>query len=125
MLCREGVGNLSSKMQHQHDFDHDVCLPITAYCQAFSQLEREPWFDVASGSHGGADWVLLQEYPNLERVTLKRARYDTLYGWRILPQEALLKFVRHTPKLRWFCSDLTPENIAILKEERPEVEFCN
>jgi hypothetical protein len=110
----------------------DASPPIAAYCQALSQLELEPWFDFASENHGGADWVLLQEYPNLERVTLKHAEYYVLsmldpggFSWKILPQEALMKFVRHTPKLRWFCSDLTPENIAILKEERPEVDFCN
>ena len=74
--------------------------------------------------------MILQENPNLERVTLKHAvyleRYDrnAVYDyWKKLPQEALIKLVRHTPKLRWFCSDLTLENIAILKEERPEVEF--
>jgi hypothetical protein len=111
---------------------HDASPPIAAYCQALSQLELEPWFDFATDIHGGADWVLLQEYPNLERVTLKHAEYNVLctldpgdFSWKILPQEALMKFVRHTPKLRWFCSDLTPGNIAILKEERPEVDFCN
>jgi hypothetical protein len=107
-------------------------LPIAAYCQEYSQLEQEEWFENAANRHGGADWVLLQEYPNLERVTLKRAEYlqrsmnraSTIY-WTELPQETLVKFVRHTPKLRWFCSDLTQDNVAILKEERPEVKFCN
>jgi hypothetical protein len=104
-----------------------LSLPIAAYCQEYSQLEQEEWFAAASHRHSGADWVLLQEYPNLERVTLKHAEYHTIryYSWKVLPQEALIKFVRHTPKLRWFCSDLTRENIAILKEERPEVEFCD
>jgi hypothetical protein len=100
--------------------------PLVAYCQEYSQLEQEEWFENASSRHGGADWVLLQEYPNLERVTLKHADYRSVHvNWKVLPQEALIKFVRHTPKLRWFCSDLTQENIAILKEERPEVEFFN
>jgi hypothetical protein len=101
--------------------------PIAAYCQEYSQLERKEWFAAASNRHSGADWVLLQEYPNLERVTLKRAEYHTVNNcrWEVLPQEALIKFVRHAPKLRWFCSDLAQGNIAILKEERPEVELCN
>jgi hypothetical protein len=90
------------------------------------RLQQEVRFADASNRHGGEDWVLLREYPNLERATLKRAEYDSLNDdWKVLPQEALIMFVRHTPKLRWFCSDLTEENIAILKEERPEVEFCN
>jgi hypothetical protein len=106
---------------------YEQSLPIAAYCQEYSRLEQEEWFENAANRRGGADWVLFQEYPNLERVTLRRADYYTLnsFCWRALPQEALIKFVRHTPKLRWFCSDLTAENIAILKEERPEVEFCN
>jgi hypothetical protein len=107
----------------------NISPPIAAYCQEYSLLEQEEWFDNASILHGGADWVLLQEYPNLERVTLKHVdyiEYDYVNdNWKALPEEALVKFVRHTPKLRWFCSDLTQENIAILKEERPEVEFCN
>jgi hypothetical protein len=100
---------------------------IVAYCQEYSQLEQEEWFDDFSRSNNGVDWVLLQEYPNLERVTLKHADYQSSIdgSWKVLPQLALLKFVRHTPKLRWFCSDLTEENTASLKEERPEVEFCN
>jgi hypothetical protein len=102
-------------------------VPIAAYCQEYSQLEQEEWFAAASYRHREADWVLLQEYPNLERVTLKHADYCTFddRSWKVLPQEVLMKFARHTPKLRWFCSDLTEENIASLKEERPEVEFCN
>ncbi len=102
-------------------------LPIVAYCKEFRQLEQEGWFAAASARHNGADWVLLQEYPNLERVTLKHADYCSFSdpGWKVLPQEALMKFARHTPKLRWFCSDLTEENDASLKEERPEVEFFN
>jgi hypothetical protein len=101
--------------------------PIAAYCQEYNQLEQEEWFAAASYNNSGSDWVLLQEYPNLERVTLKHAAYFTPKspGWKSLPQEALMKFVRHAPKLCWFCSDLTPENIAILKEKRPDVEFCN
>jgi hypothetical protein len=113
-------------------FLRDESPPISAYCQEYSELEQEEWFDDASDSNNGADWVLLREYPNLERVTLKHAtyleRYDTksiFDYWKELPQEALIKFVRQTPKLRWFCSDLTRENIAILRVERSEVEFCN
>jgi hypothetical protein len=109
-------------------FDDEFPL-ITAYCKEYSQLEQEEWFSNASNANNGVDWVLLQEYPNLERITLKHAYYREHYNrysdWKELPQEALIKFDRHTPTLRWFCSDLTQENIAILKGEYPEVEFCN
>jgi hypothetical protein len=43
--------------------------PITGYCKEYSQLEQEEWF--GNGNEG--DWVVLQEYPNFERVTLKHA----------------------------------------------------
>jgi hypothetical protein len=109
----------------------DESPPISAYCQEYSQLDQDEWSDDASYStNAGSDWVLLREYPNLERVSLKHATYLERHDscgdyWKELPQEALIKFVRQTPKLRWFCSDLTLENIAILKEERSEGEFCN
>jgi hypothetical protein len=109
----------------------DESPPISAYCQEYSQLDQDEWSDDASYStNAGSDWVLLREYPNLERVSLKHATYLERHDscgdyWKELPQEALIKFVRQTPKLRWFCSDITLENIAILKEERSEGEFCN
>jgi hypothetical protein len=124
------VNNNMNSLRELH-LDPLECIlnpPIAAYCQEYNQLEQEEWFDNASDLHGGADWVLLQEYPNLERVTLKHAEYysgNDNWKVKVLPQEALMKFVQHTPKLRWFCSDLTVQNIAILKEKRPEVEFCN
>ena len=34
-----------------------------------------------------------------------------------------MNFVRHAPKLKWFQSDLSLENVAILKQERPEIVF--
>mmetsp|Transcript_14040 Transcript_14040/g.21444 ORF Transcript_14040/g.21444 Transcript_14040/m.21444 type:complete len:229 (+) Transcript_14040:2-688(+) len=40
-------------------------------------------------------------------------------------QAMLMKFVRKAKKLRWFRSNLTPENIVILKKERPDVEFIS
>jgi hypothetical protein len=38
-----------------------------------------------------------------------------------IPQEKLVRFVRRAPNLRWFRSDLTPENAAMLERERPDV----
>jgi hypothetical protein len=40
-----------------------------------------------------------------------------------MPQRALIKFARRTPTLKWFKSDLTPENVALLRAERPDVTF--
>jgi hypothetical protein len=38
----------------------------------------------------------------------------------------LIKFVRNAPPtLRWFRSDFTPDNMKILRMERPEIELLN
>lgn len=126
----------ANKLQEFHvdrfsvSFGEDV-PPIAAYCKERTEYEQEEWFQ---NNHydGPDDYILLQEYPNLERVTLGRAQYLDRYDrefvydhYEPLPQEALIKFVRYTPSLRWLCSDLTAENIAMLKKERPEVHFCH
>ena len=66
-------------------------------------------------------------HARFERVSLKNAQFYRL-GVRLhekhpLPQSALIKFVRCTPTLRWFRSDLTPENVVLLQAERPEITF--
>ena len=41
-------------------------------------------------------------------------------------QNALIKFVRNAPPtLHWFRSDLTPDNITMLRMERPGIELLN
>jgi hypothetical protein len=62
----------------------------------------------------------------LERVSFE----DLTYCWGSLddmplPQGALVKFVRRTPTLKWFKSHLTPENVALLRTERPDVTFAS
>jgi hypothetical protein len=65
----------------------------------------------------------------LERVSLKNAKCRFIiqphsFSTVEFPQIGLVNFVRKTPSLRWFRSDLSPENVAILKAERPEVTFA-
>jgi hypothetical protein len=63
---------------------------------------------------------------SLERVSIKNVlcRHDyKLEG--PLSQGTLMRFVRDTPNLKWFRSDLTPDNIAVLQAERPEVTFAS
>jgi len=58
----------------------------------------------------------------LERVSLRNARDE---GDNLpIKQEALIKFVRSVPTLRWFRSDLRPENIEMLTKEHPNITFC-
>ena len=79
-------------------------------------------------------WILFACSSNLERVSLRKTKW--FHFWldcgRLGPQpayplqqEGLMKFVRRTPTLKWFRSDLSSENIAILQKERPRVTFCN
>jgi hypothetical protein len=67
----------------------------------------------------------------LERLSIRNAKWRD-HKWRdqetdrynaVIPQNALIKFVRNAPSLRWFRSDLTPENINMLRLERPEIEL--
>ena len=54
----------------------------------------------------------------LERISIRNARNVT--------QKMLIKFIRKAPtSLRWFRSDLTPANMAMLRLERPEIELLN
>lgn len=63
----------------------------------------------------------------LERVSIKNARYGGNNNTTtILPQNTLIKFVRKSPtSLRWFRSDLSSENMTMLRSERPEIELVN
>ena len=65
----------------------------------------------------------------VERFSIRNASWvDDGYGGRpprtCIPQNALIKFIRNAPpSLRWFRSDLTPENIDMLRLERPLIDF--
>jgi hypothetical protein len=62
----------------------------------------------------------------MERVSIKGAMTGT-WDMSETPQQLsdreLMEFVRATPSLKWFRSDLSPESVAILQQERPEVHF--
>jgi hypothetical protein len=62
----------------------------------------------------------------LGRVSIRNAKWY-IYGSEPtrIPQNALIKFVRSVPSLRWFRSDLTRENMNMLQLERPEIELLN
>ena len=62
----------------------------------------------------------------LERVSLRNAKLVVLGrpGHHDMPQTALLNFIRNAPTtLRWFRSNLPQDNIAIVQQERPAIEF--
>lgn len=81
-----------------------------------------------SNDEGGI--FLLNKCQNLERLSMQGATLclvhgDTQQTLREVPgsQAMLMKMVRLLPALRWLESDLTPENVAILQQERPEITF--
>ncbi|KAG7359587.1 F-box domain containing protein [Nitzschia inconspicua] len=67
---------------------------------------------------------LAQSSRCIERVSCRRSKWYQNSKFRTFSQESLMRFVRSAPKLQWFRSDLTAENIAILTNERPGVVFC-
>eukprot|EP00980_Cylindrotheca_fusiformis_P014502 scaffold3875_cov123-Cylindrotheca_fusiformis.AAC.22 len=71
-------------------------------------------------------WSFLAAHNHrLTKVSLRGTRSYTRNGrFDSLSQETLMKFVRFSGALKWFRSDLTMENIAILKQERPDITFC-
>jgi hypothetical protein len=62
-------------------------------------------------------------------LSLRNARIcyrdDDENSVRDLPQSAIIKFVRRAANLAWLRSDLTPENVAMLQRERPDVTFVS
>ncbi|OEU14193.1 hypothetical protein FRACYDRAFT_240726 [Fragilariopsis cylindrus CCMP1102] len=57
----------------------------------------------------------------LERVSIRNLIWGSMY----CRQKILIKFVRNVPTLRWFRSDLSEENMIMLRLERPDIEFLN
>lgn len=66
-------------------------------------------------------------HEGLERVSFKNMRYQIEDSEKVVPlsQEALIKFVRAKKALKWFRSDLTPQNVSLLQAERPEITFVS
>jgi hypothetical protein len=72
-------------------------------------------------------WTSLAKHnKRLERISIRGTQWYGR-GQKITPfsQDSLMKFVRCTPSLRWFRSDLLPENVAILNKECPNVMFSS
>ena len=66
----------------------------------------------------------------LERVSIRNAKVCEMITRDeptvVIPQNALIKFVRNAPSsMRWFRSDLTLENMNMLRMERPGIELLN
>merc|ERR1712224_846401 len=61
---------------------------------------------------------------SLERLSIRNARSSIpSCNYSPCPQEFLIKFVRNAPSLQWFRSDLSKENMEMLRKERPGIEL--
>jgi hypothetical protein len=67
---------------------------------------------------------LAESSKSIERVSCRRSKWYRNSKFRAFSQESLMRFVRNAPNLKWFRSDLTAENIAILEHDRPNIVFC-
>jgi len=105
----------------------------------------ETTIDLMSSSNFGQrqqhddNFYMFYCYKSLECLSIRNAKYtDHIFGYlddnniddctvRIdIPQNALIKFVRKSPtSMRWFRSDLTKENMDMLRKERPEIQLLN
>ena len=75
----------------------------------------------------------------LERVSIRNMKFEDRFSYNNdddddgdevededLTQNLLIKFVRNAPPtLQWFRSDLTPDNMTMLRMERPGIELLN
>jgi hypothetical protein len=99
---------------------------------------RELYMDDAYLRDDRGDWLLFWNIcETLERVSIRGARRGPVRDFRgfllqggrgseqEVTQEMLIGFVRRAPNLRWFRSDLTPGNIAMLQPDFPGVAFIS
>ena len=75
-------------------------------------------------------YLLCKDNSVLERVSMRNARRSKFNNPQqtqtVLPQDALIKFVRNAPStLNWFRSDLSAANIQVLQLEKPGIQFLN
>ena len=77
--------------------------------------------------HGGGHFFMFQHCQGLERLSIKNATWSGHVNRdrRAVTQGMLIKMVRLHPTLRWLRSDLTEENIAMLRQERPDITFVS
>ena len=93
--------------------------------------EHDLLSDLENDAHSNI-FLFYQCRTKLERVSIRNAKWyvyndDGILDDRtVIPQNALIKFVRNAPtSLRWFRSDLTEANMTILRSERPDIELVN
>lgn len=107
---------------HRHSSLALMCLEEDDQPQTNHQIQ----------AHSNATFMFQRFGSQIKRVSIKNGRYalsslllddPSAAGIRQLPQSALIKFVRNSPTLERFRSDLTRENVVMLQKERPAIVF--
>lgn len=123
--------NLTRISWHGSNHKH-ICIDGTNFVAARNLTELyldESAFITSSLRHAfgttanDENFYILHRCRRLERVSMKNTSYfEDAQSFPVI-QEMLIRFVRRTPTFPWFRSDLTAENIIMLRQERPEVTF--
>jgi hypothetical protein len=129
--CIQLNGAEMSDGLHLTNIEFDDCLFVVDMYHTDLNLNRNVVHPIASLNC--FNWIYMFHYCSikLERVSIRNARYrysshsDGTDSAPFLPQEVLIKFVRNAPCLRYFRSNLTQENIAMLHKEKPAIELVS
>jgi hypothetical protein len=116
-------------------WQRSIIWPISneayTYMQAFRNIKEihldESRMVVTAGLNAERLWAFLTDHNQdfLTKVSLRGTLVYRRNGiFSLISQEALMKFVRCARNLKWFRSDLTMDNVATLKKERPDITFC-
>ena len=111
--------SLYSKTEELY-LDNSVLYTLGASARELHSAER--------GDQNGLNLYMFCLCSCLERLSIKNVTWFDEHNRAEegpISQEMLIKMVRHHPTLRWLRSDLTEENIAMLKQERPEITFVS
>ena len=124
----------------------DICFTLDGSDMRFCNNVKEIYMDHSSFNHRGN--ILKDKISDsnnhhdifmfhycckaLERVSIRNMKFRIFWGDdnddddEDFTQNLLIKFVRNAPPtLHWFRSDLTPDNITMLRMERPGIELLN
>lgn len=99
---------------------------------ALTELDLDScWFDLYGLPGRTGDFYMFMHCSCLERLSMKGAMIQfhssvgLSYHRMNIPQGMLIEMVRRHPTLRWLRSDLSAENVAMLREERPDITFVS
>jgi len=146
----EGVYIEAASNLKELDIDGSIFTgPPNTQNGIFTLLDPNIPIEIPDDKQYDADFYMLYSCGNsLERLSMKGVRYLTVHDLfprdimldrpdyfateeynhdeGDIPQSALIKFIRNAPpSLCWFRSDLSNDNMDMLRLERPGIEFVN